>query len=345
MLAPETLNELVRRDSGLTTSLTTAAWPALSVESKLQVVQRVSEMGPGGETPLWLVALALGDPNEIVRVWGLRWATLRPSGEAVPPRGVDAEASLQPATNTRPSELEASLHSEALADRSALVKASARGDGTVGFNTLSAMSHFERLVALRRLRTADIGSFYSWLHEAARTGLPDGELAQCAAEFVAHEHFRHELARADDPEEGAEAASSEQALKLAWDMFRQPLPATQRILAPVLPTRLGRHQMAVDELASLPEAALGVLMGVDTTDKGIVELQSRVRQHPNDFPRTVVEALAAMDSQRKEHSTQQEFMRLATDLQRQLLEGMQRQAANVRPFVDRVRDRAREIFR
>ena len=128
-------------------------------------------------------------------------------------------------------------------------------------------------------------------------------------------------------------------------MFRQPLPATQRILAPVLPTRLGRHQVAVDELASLPEAALAVLMGVDTTDKGIVELQSRVRQHPNDFPRTVVEALAAMDSQRKEHSTQQEFMRLATDLQRQLLEGMQRQAANVRPFVDRVRDRARDIFR
>ena len=141
MLAPETLNELVRRDSGLTTSLTTAAWPSLSVESKLQVVQRVSEMNPGGETPLWLVALALGDPNEIVRVWGLRWTTLRPSGEAVPPAGIDAEASTQPVANTRPTELEASLHSEALADRSALVRASVRGDGTVGFHALSAMSH------------------------------------------------------------------------------------------------------------------------------------------------------------------------------------------------------------
>ena len=345
MLAPETLNELVRRDSGLTTSLTTAAWASLSVESKLQVVQRVSEMNPGGETPLWLVALALGDPNEIVRVWGLRWTTLRPSGEAVPPAGVDAEASTQPVSNTRPTELEASLHSAALADRSALVRASARGDSTVGFNALSAMSHFERLVFLRRLRTADIGSFFSWLHQAAGAGLPDGELAQCVAEFVAHDHVRHELARGDDDEDGTEAVNSGQTLKLAWDMFRQPLPATQRILAPVLPTRLEGHQVAVDELASLPEAALALLIGVDTADKGIVELQSRVRQHPNDFPRTVVQALAAMDSQRKKQSAQQEFIRLATDLQRQLLEGMQRQAANVRPFVDRVRDRAREIFR
>jgi hypothetical protein len=346
MLAPETLNELVRRDSGLTTSLTTAAWPGLSVESKLQLVQRVSEMSPGGETPLWLVALALGDPNEVVRVWGLRWTTLRPSGEAVPAAGVDVEAPTPPPmANTEPSELAARLHAEALADRSALVKANVREDRIVGFDTLSAMPQFERLVFLRRLRTADIGSFFGWLHAAAGAGLPDGELAQCVAEFVAHDHVRHELARGDDHDDGTEAVSSGQTLKLAWDLFRQPLPATQRILAPVLPTRLGRHHVAVDELAALPEAALVLLMGVDTADKGTVELQSRVRQHPNDFPRTVVQALAAMERQRKDHSTQQEFIRLASDLQRQLLEGMQRQAANVRPFVDRVRDRARDLFR
>jgi hypothetical protein len=342
MLAPETLNELVRRDSGLTTSLVTAAWPDLAIESKLQVVQRASELSPGGETPLWLVALALGDAHEIVRVWGLRWATLRPSGEAAPPGAVDAGASALAGAKT---ELEASLHSEARADRSALVKASVRAERTVGFETLSGLPQFERLVLLRRLQTADIGAFFGWLHAAAGAGLPDGELAQCVAEFVAHDQVHHELARSDDHEDRTEAVNGAQTLKLAWDLFRQPLPATQRVLAPVLPTRLGSHQVAVEELASLPEPALALLMGIDTADKGIVELQSRVRQHPSDFPRTVVQALAATDRQRKEQSTQQEFVRVATDLQRQLLEGMQRQAANVRPFLDRVRDRAREIFR
>ena len=70
MLSGDVLADLLK-PSYLTEIVVVTAWPALSVESKLQILSEV-QRGRLGATPDYMLPLIVSDPEPIVRYWGLR---------------------------------------------------------------------------------------------------------------------------------------------------------------------------------------------------------------------------------------------------------------------------------
>lgn len=73
----ETVLEQLARPAPMQQTLVETAWPSLTAESKLQLIQSIQGTGPSPSTPGWLVDLALADPAPIVRVWAARFAYFR----------------------------------------------------------------------------------------------------------------------------------------------------------------------------------------------------------------------------------------------------------------------------
>lgn len=75
MLSERVLEAFVRRVP-MSEHLVAAAWPDLSTEGKLQVVQGVMD-NTMGDVPDWLLRLAMGERIAIVRYWAANSAYLR----------------------------------------------------------------------------------------------------------------------------------------------------------------------------------------------------------------------------------------------------------------------------
>ena len=121
MLSDQVLIELAR-NSPLREELITAAWPSLSTESRLEVIDAVVPPRERGSStvPDYLLDLALSDPAPIVRYWAarsyyFRRPVLGPDGKVVP--------SKIPSLETPPEEYQRTARVEG--DRSPLVRAAA----------------------------------------------------------------------------------------------------------------------------------------------------------------------------------------------------------------------------
>lgn len=249
MLSDDVLEELTR-SSVLQPDLVRLAWPAISAESKLQLIQAI-QRGVAPSTPDWLADLALKDPSPIVRFWAARYAYLPSS---IP------ENPLIPSIS--PSECDLARWAAVQADPEPLVSACAKCETSLLFpNNLAEYTQPLRLLAIRRMANPDFSGFIDWLETALEAGVPDDELQDCVREFFALPGLKDELELPETEQDPYGAFSREKALTKAWELTRAASPRTQNTLTFSLPLTVGRHgKVKAEVLASLPGPVVRVLL-------------------------------------------------------------------------------------
>ncbi len=128
-----------------------AAWPALSTESKLAVIEAAIGPGYGAATPDYIVDLAQADSAEIVRYW----ASLHTYFRRPPKNQLDALVlgrKITPEEAARTERLEA--------DPSELVRAAGISGGLFGPSQLT------RLVAIRKANSPSTDGFAKFRGES-----------------------------------------------------------------------------------------------------------------------------------------------------------------------------------
>lgn len=286
MLSETVLEELLR-DTPMREYLVREAWPDLSTESRLQIIQAMGTgVIPG--LPDWLCRLALDDKGAIVRYWAARLAHFR----GAPPDDVGPElAPLYART-----EVQAQMYEQASVDSSEFVRLCAARGKTLSYRTLASASQFQRLVFLRTLPFPSLGKFLDWLGAAIEAEVPDLELADCMREFVALPGVRQELGRNPlDFDEGSDAHYAGKTVKAGWDIARNAGPALQGQLASVLPTRMGLTTITADDMATMPEGVLIVLPWRVHESEEIARLVAMMREHPERLPDKAIKAVGRAD--------------------------------------------------
>lgn len=299
MLQGKLLEYIVRR-SPLQESLVRLAWPSLSTESRLQVVQAIQDSEVDGAAPQWLLELALDDAAAIVRFWAARNERFFDDAAKSWPNWItekmlDARLAASPMLNAYRQKA-SELRTKADADPEWLVRACTRCGNAITFATLTAAPQQNRLVFLRTLEWPELSSFAEWLGEALASNVPDEELNDCAQEFFAHPDVQRKLKRETwEFSDGAEAYFAGKGLKAAWDVVRKAGPKLCHTLAFYLPTSLGLTAVAADELATLPEDVVVRLIHRRIDSKEIQDLIETVRNSPERFSESICDALRRAD--------------------------------------------------
>ncbi|MHA6848134.1 hypothetical protein [Ralstonia syzygii] len=287
MLSESVLEELLR-DAPMREHLVREAWPDLSTETRLQIIQAFGVSWMAG-VPDWLAVLALNDTAVIVRYWAARLTYFQPPR----PQGFDDVFGPRPERT----EEQKQLYEKVRADSSELVRLCADCGETLSYETLTTASQFQRLAFLRALSMPHLGEFFQWLDTAVRAGVPDLELRECLREVVSLPAVRVDLERDPDAyfDDALMAVDARASIKTGWDVARIAGPALQRQLAYLLPTRLGLTAITADELATMPEEVLAALPGRIDDSEEVAGLVALVREHPERFPERVVKSVNRAD--------------------------------------------------
>lgn len=288
MLSESVLDELLR-NTPMREYLVRAAWPDLSTESRLQIIQMVNDW-PTSWVPEWLSELALSDTAPIVRYWAARLTYFKgPLSENI------NHPVLGPLSGR--TDAQKQLYEKARADSSELVWLCADCDETLSYQTLATASQFHRLAFLRARSMPSLGEFFEWLRTAIGAGVPDRELAECAQEFVSLPAVRQDLDRnSDDFADGGEAHYAGKTIKAGWDVARIAGPALQRQLAYALPTRMGLTTLSAAELATMPAELLTALPWRTDGSEEIAALVALIREHPDRYPESAVKSVDRADN-------------------------------------------------
>lgn len=283
MLGEDILEELTR-SSALQPDLVRMAWPALSSESKLQLVQAL-QAGLTPSTPNWLVDLAMKDAAPIVRFWAARYAYLPDSVPDNPLMFL-----------TAPSEEDVARRAVVQADAEPLVSACAKSESSSRLlDSLIEQPQSLRALTIRRLTLPDFANFIDWLEKALTAGVADMELQECIHEFFAHPGLKEELELPETEQDPYGAYSREQALEKGWELTKVAGGRTQRTLAFALPLQVGQHgSVKADALATLPGPVIEALLfraGADGAGP-LAKLRERILASPDSYPPEAQKALS-----------------------------------------------------
>lgn len=290
MLSEKIVEELAR-NTPLSERLITEAWPDLSTESRLQIIQ-ASVDAHLGSAPIWLSILAVKDEAPIVRWWAARLTLFKR-----PPPADGGEGAQDPfAFLFANTDDERQLVARAKADPSDLVQVCADMGDTLSYGTLSTSTQFRRLAFLRGLTMRDLGSFVQWLDMAVDADVPDQELGECAEEFFALPRVQRDLKRdPDDFRDGMDAYHAGKGIETGWRVVKKAGPILQRNLMYVMPTRMGLGRITPDELAQMPEAVLSAFPYRSDQSKEIAAVIALMREHPERFPEEAIRSLERAD--------------------------------------------------
>ncbi|BEP38483.1 hypothetical protein GmRootV59_54360 (plasmid) [Variovorax sp. V59] len=251
MISESVLEELTRK-SPLCQPLIEAAWPDLSTESKLQLIDAMLVLNIR-RPPDWLVKLALGDAAAIVRFWGAKQAYSRSLTELTEMTKVD-ECALVRTIVQRP-RLAIELPQQA------------------------------RLLAIR----SDIDSLLAlvvFLDAGLAAGVPDSELAECSEEFFLKPGVRAEFATKFT--DGMEAHTAGSSMKDGWALAKKAGPELAGSLAWNLPTKYGMGRMKAEELLQMPDIVLQYLVGRVYQTPEQQEVASHILDHPERYSERVL---------------------------------------------------------
>lgn len=295
MLSEKVLEELVRA-TDLQQYLVSAAWPNLSTESRLQVLQAVIE-STSQICPDWLAVMALDDPAEIVRYLAARSTLLQAERELV--KGADGVVSVQ----TKASPEREALRSKVANDPSPLVRTALTVHDRFNLADMTESSQLSRLLSIRAMRWGPVDVFISWLSSALDAGVDDQELAACAAEFFSLPSVKTcFISGRPDPLYDWDAHSAGKIIDQGWDVARRAGPALQAFLAGSLPTTLGPSKCSIETLASMPEGVLRRFLYRWEASPEIDAVLRLMREEPSRFPSKVTEALPTADDRRSQVS-------------------------------------------
>lgn len=277
MLSENVLEHLIRKTS-LREHLISTAWPSLSVESKLQVIEAfIGQGGPSG-LPDWLIYLAIQDTSPIVQYWALKEAYLK-----TPKPDHSDEPSVE-------------FYQFALASQEPLVKSLAtKAGGMFDFKHLTDAPQLSRLALIRNGDSNSFGAFIDWLDQAFESGVPDVELGQCCNEFLNLESVKKELST-NFYEEGFDAYTAGKGLEKAWMLMKK---ADRYLLSSLLyqiPTSLGLQTIKVETLCDMPERVLSAYPYWTAPSEEIEQVVELMRTNPERFPDEAIKSLSYVDS-------------------------------------------------
>lgn len=304
MLSDSVLAELVRR-SPLQQKLVTSAWPSLSTESRLQVVDAIQRGGGDPSTPSWLLDLAQTDSAEIVRYWAARFYLFsqRSESNTVAEQSGDGGpnplASLNAGNGTRPEEpAEAARAHAARSDSSDLVRSSAERLGFFNVSeTLIAAPQQQRLLAIRNGDQLRFSGFIEWLDAGLKAGVSDPDLYECAVEFFGRPDIASSLREGQAGEElfydGGVAYFEGKALERAWELLIEGAGNwLGTFLSSVLPVKRGLTTIDATMLAGLPRRRLEAVLMRRNEHPTFGALEDMVRSHPEKFAKSDAQELA-----------------------------------------------------
>ena len=263
-----------------------AAWPLLSVESKLQLINAVARSNSDSISEC-LSRLGLTDGAAIVRFWAARFTHFR-----------------RPSPNEETEELfpvtaeEAQLAARADSDTSALVRAAATGTGSGSAMWLKELPHLARLLVLRNYQHEQNQMLADFLKEGLANGDPPiGELRDCILEYSMSEAFRVMFDDIDDNGWGEHSKRS--GMESLWQLAASAPPEIRTPLAELLPLA-GRYwkldQKFIDQL---PEAVLSRVLWRD--GESIDALRTKVRANPALYPSALVQQVEKFNEMQAEY--------------------------------------------
>lgn len=338
MLSEAVLAEIAR--PGPTQAMiVSAAWPSLSVESRLQVIAAIQGSGAIRSTPDWLLDLAMQDGAAIVRYWAARFAYFREVGE------VDfsdkSEQGLFKRKPADPKDLERA--SAARNDPEEIVRLSVDRPGFVLSSVLTAMPQKQRLIAIRNDSHPSFSTFIDWICTAVDEEVTDDDLAACASEFFAHPEVIAQMNQ-DDFSDGMTAHIEGKALTHGWALLKDKAgPRLTSQLVWRMPIRRGLGSISAEELSAMPARVITDLLR-RRDDDVLLELAALIRKQPERFSPDVVKSLRQDDEERftvPDTESQAEY---------RLTHAVDRQAATVEAVIGirreilRLRERVDEVY-
>jgi hypothetical protein len=279
-MLPENVLEEFTRSTQFSVHLVRLAWPSLSAESRLQVVQAIQ--GMAGGTPDWLTELALTDPHPIVRYWAARRSSLA---------GDKGEA----------------LIAKIEADNCELVRACLRLGGFAwsgAYKRLDSASHIERLAFFRNnLDYPYLLHFVEWLERAVAAGTSDRELAECALEFFESPRVKRYFT--ESPVDGHDAYSRGLGMRKGWELTKRAGLGPSIVLTRNLPTDFGLDTMEAEELAQLPDRALEHVIYRADESAEANELLAMIQKTPEKFSEEIRKTASFMAERLAEERARQ----------------------------------------
>lgn len=330
----------IARPSPTQPMIVSAAWPSLNVESRLQVIAAVQGSGVNRSTPDWLLDLALQDGAAIVRYWAARYAYFREEG----PFDLNEKSGEETFKRTPASAEDIARVRAARDDSSELVRLCVDRPGFFGDDELTTMPQQQRLIAIRNHDHLSLSSFINWLCKAVEEQIPDDDLAACSAEFFARPEVVEQLGE-DDFADGMTAHLEGKAVTDGWALLKGKAgPRLTAQLVWILPVKRGLGSVKAEELASMPERVLSVLLHRRGDDATFLELAELMREQPERFPPNVVKSLKRDDEDyftMPDAEAQTEYrLRNAVDRQAATVEAV----IEIRREVGRLRERVDEVY-
>jgi hypothetical protein len=185
MLSDSVFKQLTK-SSPLQQRLVEVAWPNLTTESKLAIIDAASGPPKLRATPYFLIDLAQNDSAEITRYWATVSAYFErpPSNELA--KRVFKDRVIEPAQTRRTARLDS--------DPSELVRAAGVSSGILSLGTsLIEQSQLTRLVQIRKASTPSTDSIADFVEAATKARVPDQEICECIDEYFAREDVFSEL--------------------------------------------------------------------------------------------------------------------------------------------------------
>lgn len=276
MLSENVLEHLTRK-TPLREHLISTAWPSLSVESKLQVIDTLIGGGGLSVLPDWLIYLAMDDVSPIVQYWGLKDAYFN-----LPKSDLPKDSSMD-------------FYQCASDSQKPLVKSLAAKAGMFGFEHLNNSSQLSRLAILRNGNTDSFSLFMSWLDQAFENGIPDIELGECCTEFLNLKVIQEELSTKFF-HEGYDAYTAGNGIETAWMLMKKAGPYLLSSLLYRIPTSLGLKTIKVETLCDMPEKVLSAYPYWTAPSREIEQVVELMRSNPERFPDKAIKSLSYVDS-------------------------------------------------
>jgi hypothetical protein len=286
MLSEKILEQLARH-TAFSRPLVEMAWPNLSTESRLNVIQSIQGDSINRGTPAWLARLALDDPAPVVRYWAARYTYFNNSGPAQLRAGFEFLAA---------TDEDRVLYAKAEADPCELVRQCIEQRDALELKDLMSAPHLRRLAFIRNLAIPSLGRFIERLEEGVASGIPDPELRECANEFFMHPRVQDDMKRQpEDFWDGFDAYQCGEGMRRGWALTKTAGPGLRLTLAYALPTSYGLGTMKADELAQLPDAVLDTFIYRTDETKEIGAVVQLMREHPDRFSPAIIEKVRTHD--------------------------------------------------
>lgn len=328
-MLPEKIVEELVRNTELSKELVLMAWPSLSTESKLQVICAYHLQSGSPSTPDWLAQIALDDDSALVKYWAARYTYFNTN---------PADAKLFPA-----SEDDQRLYIKAARDESPLVRfCTEKHQLLFSFENLNELPQTSRLLAIRHLDYPSLSTFTQWLESAINKKIPDHELRDCAQEFFMHPSVKKEMARTpSDFNDGFDAYQSRKGMEKGWEVVRKAERGLRIVLSCYLPTSSGMGSMNIEDLTTLPDEALSMLIYQMPTSKEVDSLKNLIRNHPEKFSESIQKDLKQFDEQNLSTSDIENQKKLKSVTPQEV---MLQEILNLKTEIVRMQDDIREVI-